>query len=334
MIYVLCPGNFKSGGPELLHQLVFQINSLKEHGAKIAYFDYQDEKKPYDSELIKYVKNNWVLEKDIVDNHDNIIVIPEMNVEKIKNYNVSKKYIWWMSVDNYKYTNSFKDMYQTKGLIHAVSWSLKGKGYSKNHLVKKADLNLCQSYYAEKYLIKTLKINKNKICYLSDYINDEYLRNYQKSLKHSKKNIILYNPKKGLSFTRKLIRRSEDLKWVPLINMTNKEMRQALESAKVYVDFGQHPGKDRLPREAAINGCCIITDREGSAAFQRDVSIPITYKVSRDSKSIAKILNKINDCLRNYDERINDFFDYRRHILKEKSEFTEDVRSIFIDEKW
>ena len=35
-VYAICPANLKTGGPELLHQLVYQINQLGGH-AMIAY---------------------------------------------------------------------------------------------------------------------------------------------------------------------------------------------------------------------------------------------------------------------------------------------------------
>ena len=113
--------------------------------------------------------------------------------------------------------------------------------------------------------------------------------------------------------------------------MTNREIHEALQSAKVYIDFGDHPGKDRLPREAAINGCCIITDKEGSAFYQEDVPIPEEYKLERNDTSINSILNRINDCLENYSERINDFSNYRNFILSEKDRFNDDVKRIFLD---
>ena len=45
---------------------------------------------------------------------------------------------------------------------------------------------------------------------------------------------------------------AQDLRWVPLIGMTTEEMRSCMSKSKVYIDFGNHPGKDRIPREAAI----------------------------------------------------------------------------------
>lgn len=329
MIYVLCPGNFKSGGPELLHQLVNQINNIKgEMEAKIAYFNYSDKSKPYDDSLVKYVQNAWTIEPNVTDNGDNIIVIPEMFVDKIKNYKKSKKYIWWMSVDNFKFTNSFRDMWEVGGFSHAVKWTLKGKGYNKLSLVKQADMHLCQSYYSLDYLLK-LGLPKSKCKFLSDYVNQSYLNNYG-SLRHPKENIVLYNPKKGMKFTRKLIESSnKDLEWKPLINMTNGEVQSLMEKAKVYIDFGEHPGKDRIPREAAISGCCVITDKQGSAAFYNDVPIMDEFKFSREEKNIPRILDKIYDCLEYYDENSKKFKYYRSYILREKSQFKNDVKEVF-----
>lgn len=330
MIYVLCPGNFKSGGPELLHQLVNQINCLKgEVFAKIAYFNYSDKLRPFDDSLVEYVPNAWTIEENVKDKKDNIIIFPEMFVSKMKNYKKSKKYIWWMSVDNFKFTNSFWDMWQVGSLLHAIKWTLKGKGYNKIPLIFKADMHLCQSYYSYDYLMK-LGLPNSKCKMLSDYVNESYLNNRDTS-NYPKDNIVLYNPKKGIKFTRKIIAASSnDIEWKPLINMTNHEVQEAMRTAKVYIDFGEHPGKDRIPREAAISGCCVITDEQGSAAFYKDVPILDEFKFDRKTNNIPKILQKIYDCMDHYDENEKKFQSYRSLILKERKKFENDVRDIFL----
>lgn len=62
-----------------------------------------------------------------------------------------------------------------------------------------------------------------------------------------------------------------------------------MSKSKVYIDFGNHPGKDRIPREAAISGCIVITGKRGAAAFAEDVCIPETYKFD-ESCAKKKIL--------------------------------------------
>ena len=73
------------------------------------------------------------------------------------------------------------------------------------------------------------------------------------------------------------------LDWVPIENMTPREVGELLASAKVYVDFGEHPGRDRIPREAALAGCVVITGTRGSAGNGIDIPIPSEYVIGEDS---------------------------------------------------
>lgn len=144
-----------------------------------------------------------------------------------------------------------------------------------------------------------------------------------------KEDLVLYNPKKGYEFTKKLIAFSPNINWVPLTGMTRSELIDIVKRAKVYIDFGYHPGKDRLPRECAMNGCCIITGYKGSAAFYEDVMIPCDYKFKDSRKSIPSIIKRINWTLSNYDTAINDFEEYRKTIRNEESEFHREVSRLF-----
>ena len=47
--------------------------------------------------------------------------------------------------------------------------------------------------------------------------------------------------------------------------------------SKVYIDFGNHLGKDRIPREVA-SGCCIITGKTGADKYKEDVYIGEKFK--------------------------------------------------------
>ncbi len=215
------------------------------------------------------------------------------------------------------------------GVYHTVGSLLKGRVQNYKKEINSADLHLFQSYYASHFLKNTGILNSKKV-YLSDYINDLYIDKSAVALKHPRENIVLYNPKKGLNFTKKIIEKSPSwIKWVPLINMSNDEVYQNLISGKVYIDFGNHPGKDRFPREAAISGCCILTDRKGAAAYQKDVPILEKYKFNDNKKNIPNIVNQIEYCLNNYQEAIKDFDSYRDFIRQEKDIFKKDIIRLF-----
>ena len=106
-------------------------------------------------------------------------------------------------------------------------------------------------------------------------------------------------------------------------------MLHLMQISKVYIDFGNHPGKDRIPREAAICGCCIITGKRGSANNKIDIAIKDKYKFEDRLSSIDQIHSLICDCMDNFDICQSDFKNYREIILKEEAIFKENVLKIF-----
>lgn len=240
-IYVVCPAYSKSGGPELLHQLVHVLNN---NGVKaiIAYTAYNKEDKlsPVNAAFKKYVKKYCLFEQ-IPDRADSIVVFPEVNIEDIHFLKNATKYCWWLSVDNYLKRYNLHYIIKNKLTRYFLTWTKHGFWrYGFSYIRKNVSKNLVQSYYAEDYLKKRGFTN---IVYLSDYINEEYQEDTSISYRN---NAVLYNPKKGIEFTRQLIEAAPDLNWVPLENMSNEEVRGKLKTSKVYIDFGDHPGKDRF----------------------------------------------------------------------------------------
>jgi hypothetical protein len=102
-------------------------------------------------------------------------------------------------------------------------------------------------------------------------------------------------------------------------------MRNTLARSKVYLDFGHHPGKDRIPREAAISGCCVLTNREGAAGNDRDIPIPDTYKFSDPLTQLPLIAETVQACLRQYERRIFEFEPYVKMIAGERARFAAEV---------
>jgi hypothetical protein len=143
--------------------------------------------------------------------------------------------------------------------------------------------------------------------------------------------MVLFNPVKGKKRLKKLIDATQDeILWIPLANLSREKMRLHMLLAKVYVDFGNHPGKDRIPREAAISGCCVITGKHGAAGYYEDIPIPDRYKVDDlEDVDVEAVKKLILDIFENYDERIEDFAYYREMIRGEKEKFILDAMKIF-----
>ena len=334
-IYVACPAGAVTGGPELLHQLVHNLRATGIN-AYIFYHPVVEKPKP-----LAYEKYDAPYVFNIADEEDNVLIIPEIFpfINFLKSYKRVRKVIWWLSVNNFfssylistwrgKFLYLIGRLSGINGEIIAerLSQRQKLKGFLN---LKNIDLHMVQSFYAFNFL-RASGVDEKKIVYLSDYLNDEFLiYNFEES-GIQKENIVLYNPKKGFEFTKKIIEYGRDINFVPIINMSRREVIETMKKAKVYIDFGNHPGKDRMPREAAMLGCCVITGKRGSAAFFEDVPIKEEYKFEDKEENIPAIVSRIRECIENYEEKIKDFEDYRKWILYEKERFINDMKNIFV----
>jgi hypothetical protein len=328
IIYFPLVPNVSTGGPEAIHRLAYFLRT--EHSLNIEIFYYpKTNKYPVHEEYIKY--NNKFTD-NIIDNEENVLFLPDFvkHLTLKNDYQKIQKCIWWLSVDFF-YTGIFENIYgyhKFKFINNKVSFinylnkylpfikhtdlaneclkKLQKLDINNLDIIKDVNMHFCQSYYSFQWLEKFNIKNK---AMLTDFFDHDILNidffNYKKE------NIIVYNPSKGISFTRHLINKYKNFKFIPIRNLTKEGVIDLLKKSKIYIDFGNHPGRDRLPREAALCGCCIITGKRGSAKFYEDVPIPDRYKFNETYMDLVNIQTLMNDIILNYDVHINEFQDYR-----------------------
>ncbi len=258
-IYVVSPAFHKTGGTELAHQLV-KFYCERGIECKIAYFGVKEESNPVNAAFQEYICS-WCRAEEIPDSNDTVVVVPEIYTGFLLGFKNAIKVIWWMSVDNFELRNGFHgvafSISNHTDLLVALKILFVGKAKSQMKSVRYADFHLYQSEYARLHLEKLQLCNQ--YC-LSDYINDKFSEEYNEI---NRKNYVLYNPAKGFKYTQKLIKAHSEIEWIPIKGLTTEQVAQLLRSSKVYIDFGNHPGKDRFPREAVASGCCLITGLGG-----------------------------------------------------------------------
>jgi len=340
-VYFLCPSNVATGGPELVHQAASTLLGLKVK----AYMLYMN--KCFDPVHPRFKKYQVPYTYEIEDREENILVIPEIYFGMAKEFSRTKRYAWWMSVDNYLHKCSLRDIFRNKKYFNSINricfYTLKlikkdifQKLYVTPRNISRSsriclsdnslfDLHLYQSEYAKRFLLNN---GIRNIARLSDYISEEFISD-ESICFSNREDRILYNPQKGFKYTRQLMRFLPKSKWVPLKDMTPKEVKMLMKSSKIYVDFGPHPGKDRIPREAAINGCIVITSRCGSANYYADIPIDDDFKFGINKWELKRASDWINHCLRDYDNQIIRQDGYRKMIRAEKNIFIEDIKTIF-----
>lgn len=322
IIYVACPANIATGGPELLQQLVFELRKIGLN-ANIYYYSYKNQNPVHEA----YIKYNNPYTTKIIDSLDNILIVPEVKTNLLFEYKNVQKVIWWLSIDNYY--NAFNHKNGIKRFLKNISYKIGLKKIYKfnTHCNIK---HFVQSEYAKQHLYAK---GVSNIHFLGDYLNDVFIKNQLSKHQTIKKDIVVYNPQKGVEFTQKIISSESSISFIPIQNMTREQVSDLLSQAKVYIDFGNHPGKDRIPREAAISGCCIITNRMGSANYYQDVPIDDEFKFNNHIDDIGNIIKKIQDCLDNYEQYTVRFESYRTMIVGEQEQFIKDIKKIFFIDK-
>lgn len=330
-IYILCPKKYTSGGPEALHQLAYYL-SLNFESVFISYFNALSD----DDNIVppRYAMYNvkTIGFKEINDLPDNFVIIPENLYRLGKIYKHAKIAIWWLSVNNFHESSVKSDI---KFLFRALS-------YKKIYLIQKymsvfsfrkvrAEYNFAASYYAMEY-IKKKQLKNPKL--LIEPISKDFLDLYNPSKVENGKrcDIILYNPKKGRAFTEKLICESNGkFRFLPLENYSVEELIDLFSSAKLYIDFGEFPGAERLPKEAVLYGCLVITGKNGASAFYEDVVIADDFKWEAKTESIEPIIRQIGDMLDRYQDYYHCFDNYRNVVLNLESNFQKKLLEYFSD---
>lgn len=311
-VYLICPAATATGGTLLMHQLgsLLLAQGIK---ACMVYVPFSEDAVP-----VPYRKYHIPYTDKVADRSENIVILPEVSVGLF--YQHIRCIFWWMSVDNWAYSIQKALLEcQEESFQQPLPWFY----YFQPGMTV---LHWAQSEYAYRFLLRN-GVKENNICRVGDYLDPIFLQRSDKIDLAAKKDFVAFNPKKGAEFTMKLIQAAPDIHWMVIRNMSASEVEELLAVSKLYIDFGHHPGKDRIPREAVVSGCCLITGRRGAAGNDVDIPIADSYKFADEEKNIPLILQKIHSTLRDYRHCVQDFADYRQSILQERSKFAAEVRA-------
>lgn len=207
-IYIVVPANIETGGPEELHQLGAALNDMG-FGAYIYYVPIN-----HPSPLcLAYKKYKVPSSKNIEDNQDNILVVPEVfdHLAFSNNFPNIQKLIWWMSVDNFyiyyylktrkninnfvlRAINKLSRLIIKKPVIEFSETAMKIKkdvNLSSEMIIPRVNLHLFQSDYAKHNLLQNGLTNIKHLC---GYLDDGFFP-YNNAI-NNKENLVLFNPRK------------------------------------------------------------------------------------------------------------------------------------------
>jgi hypothetical protein len=352
-IYVYCPYNCVTGGPDALHQMVYYLNSIDSGTADIVYFGDEvpeDEKDivipvPYQ----RYVTRGLRIQ-DVPDMENICCVFPETYTSILLSFKKAKKFVWWLSVNNgilrksdrkselrkrivknfWKYLKRILTGYYLKNKGR-ISKTISGANSDEHFDFQKDDLpgitHLCASYFAYDFVSQR---TKNPVYRLIEPISKEFLEEGMYVNSKGRRKVVLYNPKKGPEFSSQIIKKAKDVQFVPLTGFSWKELIEQYRTAVLYMDFGPFPGAERMPKEAVYNGCLIITGKNGASAYHGDVPIPEEDKFDAKKGNIPAIINRIRYLLNHYDEEIGNFQEYRNTVNQLEPRFIQSLKDVLL----
>ncbi|HSG78516.1 MAG TPA: hypothetical protein VLD62_02965 [Acidimicrobiia bacterium] len=222
------------------------------------------------------------------------IVVPEVWWPFALRWKRATVALWWLSIDNASRV--------IPGAVRALR--------------RPNVVNLVQSRYAE---VVVRGSGGRRVLPVSDYISTG-ARTHPEA---PREDIVAYNPKKGSQTTAALMNLLPDTRFVPIEGLDPSGVAGLLRRAKLYIDFGPFPGRDRLPREALLAGCVVISGRAGASLLLEDLPIPEAYKV--DSGDLGRISELIGEVLADHPNHEGLFDEARRKVAADRDRFRNEV---------
>ncbi|MFD1510455.1 hypothetical protein [Lacimonas salitolerans] len=299
MKFVICCPDDYTGGPFALLQLNSAINSLG-YKSQILFYDVAKEMRLIEDYMtVSYKRRPNISIADLkydvcsVVHKDDVIIFPEREISllvKFSKNGFSNCVLWWLSWDNAPLSqlNRFEEL---SALHHSIS--------------------IFQSHYAQREAA-SLNIDGPIV---SDYTLYDTRMSEER---HVKKYDICFLPRKAIGTEKIIADLQSSFSVFSIENMSHTEVQRALQASKYFIDFGHHPGKDRIPREAALFDCIPIVRKAGAAKHMEDVYLPNFLKLDHSVLSGQGFLTSyIHNLNKNYESILYSLKPYQRRIRSE-----------------
>lgn len=327
-VYVVAPAGSVTGGPEDMYELAYSLRELYP-GIQV-YMYYIARAGSKTAVAPEYEHFGMERATTIEDSEDNVLILPEYYTTELQELTRIKRAIWWLGVDGYYTSPAFSKNKRWFNSMLLRRFRIQHFFFFNKEL-RKIKWNFVQNRRFYEHLKRK---GVSNIFYLIDHVNPIFT-NYEID-ESIKEDIVLYNPVKGYRFTKKLIEASPDITFMPtstIPRMSEDEKIALIKRAKVYIDFGTHPGGDRFPKETALLGCCVITGKAGTANYFDDVPIPADYKFSQpyflNFLTIYRVRRKIKNCFKNYHNEARRFIPFRERARRDRLTHLSDIKYIF-----
>jgi len=162
---------------------------------------------------------------------------------------------------------------RSTGLQGIPSMAIEAVSIEYARRISRRDIHVgTQSYYGQSFVRRHL--NQDAFL-LTDYPRP------MPSLSDVKRqpNLVAFNGAKGQWKIPELRNLLPDIEFLPIQGMSFEEVCGALAAASLYVEIGHLPGRDRLPREAALLGTPTVLLARGAGFCWDDFPLGVDYRI-------------------------------------------------------
>lgn len=321
-ILILIP-TWTTGGAEALCQLADELKQQNFQVNFLVVFDNLTniEKKYYNgnwyicaqhNNLIPTIyQNKYITEYlnyDFILNNSSLVIFPEIWVDLIPFFYPAKAALYWLSIHNFYACH-----------LNTISKLLVAHN--------RPDFLNCIHLSDSPWIKKELqKINVNSTL-IEAPISKYYTENISDSFE--KKDTIVFNPKKGSELAHLYKNLNPNNNYFALENLTEQQVIEALDSAKIYIDFGHFPGKDRIPREALARGCIVFLHNQNCASDYDSFPIDDYFRFNQVDIQNGILQNKVEKALKEFEHTSKKQANARAQLYYEHAKFNLQIHNLF-----
>lgn len=308
----LCPA-VTTGGPEAIHQ-VAQLLNTEGIRADIAYYGaggaltldggrLRVTPPPLNPAPAAYAHYRPVACEQALLRRHHLIVLPEVLAVQAASFPGASVAVWWLSVDN--------------ALVDVPDTSRRAL------FADRAVRHFHQSAYAADFL-RSAGVPASTP--LGDFTDARFTAVVPAG--PGADPVVAYNPAKGADLAGAFFTGAPGISPAPIRGMTKDQIVDRLRSTRVYVDFGNLPGKDRLPREAAASGAVVFVRRLGAGRFSEDFPVPDFFRFDEADVHSGELARRVEAVLADPGPSWAQQAGFREEVFAERDTLRAQVRDL------
>jgi hypothetical protein len=326
-VSVYYPRGVRTGGPEALHQLVDTLRSLGCDAALVPMPGTQGRPR-----VPEYAGYDAPERSTCARGPRDAVVTPEVWVPRRAVTGEATWFCWWLSVDNSPiFMDGRRRTHEQvsprpagavlRGVPRRVLRALAAPARRRRLATA---VHVAQSVYAHDVVARELGV---AVSMLSDYVP---VPTAPALARRGGPPVVAFNPAKGGELVARVADRlTTPVRWLPIERMSPDEVVDALNASDVYLELGHLPGKDRMPREAALRGAVTLVAARGAGANPRDFPVPDAHRIPTAPDLVTSAVRALEDVLADVGAHALRQADFRAQVAQERPRFVGEARACF-----